>query len=192
MKVALVLLLCLAGCAHGPAARVTLLPQQEEGSAVTITTGQDAQTLRTPLSSADVTRRGLTIAPLSPDVFQSLYGPVVAGLPTAGQRLTLYFQTGGSVLTPESQAVMQELLAMLAQREAVEVEIAGFTDTVGTLEDNDRLSLNRASAMRDILARAGMRAGLVRIVGRGERELSTPTPDETPEPNNRRVVITVR
>ncbi|MGZ6040019.1 MAG: hypothetical protein ACXWKR_15220, partial [Phenylobacterium sp.] len=58
--------------------------------------------------------------------------------------------------------------------------------------DNDTLSRKRASDILNALIGQGLEPTISRAVGRGERELLVPTPDNTPEPRNRRVEVTVR
>ena len=78
------------------------------------------------------------------------------------------------------------------QRRAYEIEVIGFTDTVGDLPYNQALSLRRAAAIRDTLVRDGVDRQAISIVGRGKRDPLVLTADQTPEPRNRRVEITVR
>jgi outer membrane protein OmpA-like peptidoglycan-associated protein len=87
---------------------------------------------------------------------------------------------------------LAELFAEVAKRAAVEVQVTGHTDRVGTDTDNDRLSLERAEAVRAMLIQRGIQATFIRAVGRGEREPLVPTPDEQSEPRNRRVEVIVR
>ena len=68
----------------------------------------------------------------------------------------------------------------------------GHTDRVGSDQQNDVLSLQRAERIRQDLVRLGMATDGIQTVGRGEREPLVPTEDEVPEPRNRRVEITVR
>jgi outer membrane protein OmpA-like peptidoglycan-associated protein len=70
--------------------------------------------------------------------------------------------------------------------------VIGFTDTMGDLTYNQSLSLARAAAIRDALVRDGLNRDAVSISGRGKHDLLVPTADQTPEPRNRRVEITVR
>ena len=80
----------------------------------------------------------------------------------------------------------------IASRPASEVMVIGHTDTVGGLEANDKLSLRRAEAVRDILVAAGVPGEKIELAGRGERETLVKTGDEVAEPRNRRVEISVR
>jgi OOP family OmpA-OmpF porin len=93
---------------------------------------------------------------------------------------------------PDSQSILEALFDEVARRKAVEVQITGHTDRLGSVADNDRLSFERAQAVRDMLIQRGLRSGFIRAVGRGEREPLIPTPDEQPEPRNSRVEVVVR
>ena len=104
----------------------------------------------------------------------------------------LYFEEAKTQVTSESQATLEALLVEVARRQAVEAQITGHTDRVGSVADNDRLSLARAQAVQDMLAQLGLRSDFIRAVGRGEREPLVPTPDEQPEARNRRVEVIVR
>ena len=70
--------------------------------------------------------------------------------------------------------------------------MTGHTDRVGSVADNDRLSLQRAEAVRAMLIQRGINSSFLRAVGRGEREPLIPTADEQAEPRNRRVEVIVR
>ncbi len=64
--------------------------------------------------------------------------------------------------------------------------IAGHTDTVGTRESNYRLSVDRARAIAGYFKQKGIKLP-ISYEGFGESILKVKTPDETPEPQNRRV-----
>jgi outer membrane protein OmpA-like peptidoglycan-associated protein len=70
--------------------------------------------------------------------------------------------------------------------------VIGHTDTVGGVEDNDELSLQRAERVKADLVAQGIPADRIRAAGRGEREPVVPTVDNVDEPRNRRVEINVR
>ena len=82
----------------------------------------------------------------------------------------------------------------MARRPAPEVVVIGHTDTTGSDDYNDRLSLQRAERIRARLLQRGL--GIppdnVVAVGRGKRELLVPTPDQVAEPKNRRVELHIR
>lgn len=195
VRLLLFALLLLLSCGR-PRELVVLLPDAATGAGgtVTITGATQAVTLTQPLAATQADAHGqVTPATLTPEAVQTHFGTALAVLPGAGETFVLEFEAGTTVLMPASQAVWNALLARLAPHpETVEVEITGHTDTVGTLEANDQLSLARAEAVWQLLAQAGIAAPFVRPVGRGEREPRIATADETAEPRNRRVVVVVR
>ena len=72
-----------------------------------------------------------------------------------------------------------------------QVEVTGHTDTVGSEDDNDRLSMS-APRRCSLACVAGLRPVDDEAVGRGERELKEPTIDNVGTPANRRVEVIVR
>ena len=208
MRAAVLLLLALTAC-PAPRDQVVLLPEagrQAAGSQERGGTGglrisplvprpslPHSLSLTTPYDTATVRPDGrVQPGTTTPAQVQARWGAVLATLPGPGTVYTLYFAPGATTLTPASDTTVQTLLTDIAQRAACEVEITGHTDTVGDLEANDRLALARAETVRALLVQAGMAAPFVRVVGRGERAPAVPTPDETAEPANRRVMVTVR
>ena len=67
--------------------------------------------------------------------------------------------------------------------------IVGHTDTVGTKEYNQELSLKRSEAVKTILIKNGIQNKNIKIFGKGENDLSIKTEDEIPHPANRRAEI---
>jgi len=127
---------------------------------------------------------------------ERVFAKALSARPIPPKSYTLYFESGGDEIVPESRTALETMLAEMSERKAVEVVITGHTDTIGPSGDNDRLSLDRARAiqtqLKDTLAAKGVQSDSVIAVGRGERELLVITPDQTAEPRNRRVEITVR
>ena len=107
-------------------------------------------------------------------------------------RLTLYFQEGTTRLTRESEPGLVFLKKEISERPGAEVQVTGYTDTLGSEDDNDALSQRRAEEVLAALAEQGLDRAMMSAVGRGERELRVKTDDGVREPANRRVVVTVR
>ena len=139
---------------------------------------------------------GIASTQSSAEEVSQVFADALAARPIPPKTYTLYFISGGNELVPESRSTMEAMLAEMGERKAAEVVIAGHTDTVGSTADNDRLSFDRAKAieasLRDTFVAKGVKSDAVTAVGRGERELLVKTPDQTAEPRNRRVDITVR
>jgi outer membrane protein OmpA-like peptidoglycan-associated protein len=73
-----------------------------------------------------------------------------------------------------------------------EVSVIGDTDTQGDAGQNVTLGLRRAGIIRDLLVSAGIDSSRIEIASHGEADPVVPTPDNTAEPRNRRVEVTVR
>ncbi len=67
--------------------------------------------------------------------------------------------------------------------------VVGHTDTVGTKEYNQSLSLKRAYSIKSILISNGIKEVDIKILGKGESQLKIKTNDEVPHPANRRAEI---
>ena len=186
-------LIVLAGCSSTPSDRVILLPQPDgQPSAVEVTAGTQRLRLDTPYATADL--RGGTLVPgtTTPQAVQQAYGALLSQLPARPRRFTVQFEPNGNRLAVGADAVLAEMRGALALLPAPEVVVTGHTDRVGTLEANDRLSLVRAEAVREILVAGGVPAAAITVAGRGEREPAVPTADEVAEARNRRVEIKIR
>lgn len=78
-----------------------------------------------------------------------------------------------------------EALGKLGDQYRLRLYVAGYTDTVGTNEYNRKLSEARAASIARWLKAQGLRVPVC-SQGFGEDVLAVQTPDETPEPRNRR------
>lgn len=144
----------------------------------------------TPTATTPTTR-GIRIAP---------NGAAGAASPSAGQSqnapaavsLTVQFATGSAELTPQATQVLDNLGRALNDRTLTtyRFRIEGHTDTVGTHDYNKELSDRRAAAVVDYLAlNFHVDRSRIQAIGMGEEGLLVPTPDQTPEPRNRRVQV---
>ena len=192
-SVACIVTLLLAACSTNKTL-VALLPEESDTSgAVNVGEGARAVVLDAPLTIAIVDTRGnIDKKAVTQEEIQRTFGEALAAQPPKPLSFTLYFSTASTDVTLESQPILEALLAEAAKRQAVEVQVTGHTDRVGTDANNDRLSLERAEAVRDMLVQRGLKSNFIRAVGRGEREPLIPTPDEQPELRNRRVEVIVR
>jgi OOP family OmpA-OmpF porin len=173
---------------------VVLLPGEDgQVGAVTIAEPQRTTLLDTPLGAAKIDTKGrVKKDTLSEEDIKRTFAEALAAQPPKAISFILYFFEKRTEIVPNSHATLAALLAEVAKRQVVEVQITGHTDRLGKMAYNDRLSIERAEAIRDILIRNGLRANFIHTVGRGEREPLIPTPDEQVEPQNRRVEVIVR
>lgn len=106
--------------------------------------------------------------------------------------LAVEFDFGSTRLTAEAQALLSNLAQALQSSalEARRFQLAGHTDAVGSDEVNDRLSLERARAVRDFLVKAhDVAPDRLRVLGYGKRNLLFP--DRPEDAANRRVEISL-
>jgi outer membrane protein OmpA-like peptidoglycan-associated protein len=99
------------------------------------------------------------------------------------------FETGRSVLTTGSYAVLDLVAASLTANGEIRIEIAGYTDNIGPAGLNIRLSQARAAAVRAYLARKGVSPA--RMVIRGFGSAHPVASNNTPagRTQNRRVEL---
>lgn len=123
---------------------------------------------------------------------QKIFGATLSDLPRPVQRFNLYFQLQSDELTDESRALLPEIVRAVSERPVPDVTVIGHTDTTGAPAANYELGLKRASAIRSLLVSSGVSDALVEVASHGEADLLVTTPDDTAEPRNRRVEITVK
>jgi outer membrane protein OmpA-like peptidoglycan-associated protein len=193
LPVLVLLAAVLGGCASVVSDRIILLPQPDgRPSAVEVTAGGQTLRLDQPYATAELRDGRLSPATTTAEAVRTTYGALLAQQPARPRSFTVQFESNGNRLAAGADAVLAEMRSALAALPAAEVVITGHTDRVGTVEANDRLSLTRAEAVRDILAAAGVPRSAMTVAGRGEREPVVPTADEVAEARNRRVEIKVR
>lgn len=194
--------LALAGLAlitacSTPVTRVVLLPQADGmPSAVVVRSHDDGEKVLSQPYQRATARAGARSAPTvdqaDPQQLRAENRTLFDMMPPPAQHYTVYFDVGNTVLTPASQTTMKEALAAARARSGGEIVVTGHTDTVGSMARNDELSRQRAQLVRQLIIAEVFPAGRIEAVGRGERDLAVPTPDEMDEPRNRRVTIEVR
>jgi outer membrane protein OmpA-like peptidoglycan-associated protein len=123
---------------------------------------------------------------------EKIFGEALSALPPPPRQFTLFFRFESDELTDQSQALIPEILAAVKEHAVQDVVVIGHTDTMGTQQANFGLGLKRAMMVRNLLVKAGLDGSTIDVTSVGELDLLVKTPDETPEPRNRRVDIAVR
>lgn len=120
------------------------------------------------------------------------FGEAIAIQPPLPVSFMLYYKAGGTELTDESQALIPKIVETARKHPAPDVSVIGHTDTMGDSEFNEQIGLQRAWSVAELIKKAGIQVNDLTIASHGERNLLVATPDNTSEPKNRRVEITVR
>lgn len=97
------------------------------------------------------------------------------------------FETGKATLTSGSYERLAAVVEYMTYKKSARIEISGHTDNVGNKKDNQRLSQQRADAVRDYLVSKGIDASRIRTVGYGDEKpiASNDTPEGRQQ--NRRI-----
>lgn len=135
--------------------------------------------------------KGVAVAE-SQDKVQQTFGNALAAQPILPSHFRLYFESNKDILTPASQQQYKAVFDDIKRRPVYQVEVVGYTDTFASKEYNQKLSMERAEAIKKRLVHDGLDPKSISIAGRGERDLLVKTPNGVHEPRNRRVEITVR
>lgn len=186
--------LLLAGCAGGaPRSMVVVVPEGGgRVGTVAVNPGTGETRLATPYAAARIDGERVETATLTEADVTRTFGAALAARPDRPVSFTLYFLEGRDDFAPESRGVVDAIFAEIARRKSAEIVVIGHTDRVGSVEQNDALSRQRASRVRADLIARGVPANRISVAGRGEREPLIATGDEVAEPRNRRVEISVR
>jgi opacity protein-like surface antigen len=116
----------------------------------------------------------------------------VATAPAPARTYLVFFDFAQAALTDRARFVVAEAASAARTTGSARIEIAGHTDTVGSAQFNQGLSMRRAEAVAiELEARGIPRAGMV-LQAFGFTRLLVPTGPGVREPQNRRVEIVLR
>ena len=171
---------------------VVLIPNDDGAiGAVVVGNAAGQRVLDQPLHRLDVAGNAASVA-VSETEIQRDFGAAMGARPALPRTHTVFFRFGAAQLTAESEREWATIVESLRQREALDITVAGHTDTVGSDALNERLGMRRAQEIVRRLRASGVEFVDVAIVSFGERQPLVQTPNNTQEPRNRRVEITAR
>ncbi len=181
--------------------KLILLPQDNgESGAVTLDTGKEIMILDKPYTTSQSGKRG--VGKVDPELIKKTYGelfkaeikrpspipPEPVKSPSQTQ-FSLYFKNNSLELTQESKPQLADIIAYIQNHPPVKIRVIGYADTLGSNEANLELSKNRASLAAKKITAKSTHSFQIEIRGYGEHGLKIQTPNEIPEPLNRRVTI---
>lgn len=80
----------------------------------------------------------------------------------------IFFEFGKSELNRKSQNELNRLVDILKQNKSIKLQLIGFTDSIGSSEDNQILSENRAKEVYNYLINNGISKNRLEYIGKGE------------------------
>lgn len=102
------------------------------------------------------------------------------------------FDFDSATIRAESTAVLEQVAALLRAEPGLGIAIEGHTDDVGDDAFNQSLSEKRANAVKEWLAKAGIDAGRLQAVGKGESAPLASNGTDIGRAQNRRVELVRR
>ena len=103
----------------------------------------------------------------------------------------LFFDLGKATLKPESEPELKRILQVMKDNKSLVIEISGHTDNTGSDEINNKLSLERANAVKDNLLKGGIDTARIRTKGYGKSKPKADNATEEGRQINRRVEIEI-
>jgi len=103
--------------------------------------------------------------------------------------LYINFETGKSVIKPESQTIVDQVAEMLKESPGLKISVEGHTDNTGTAAGNQTLSENRAKTVMNALVAKGIDKTRLSSKGWGQTKPIADNTTEDGKTKNRRVEI---
>jgi outer membrane protein OmpA-like peptidoglycan-associated protein len=151
--------------------------------------GGAAQACKTALDSS-LLRLETAARPAPPPVSAPISAPVPA--PASSSDFTVYFDFDSWTLKAEQLKVLSDVINTARTGGQTNITIVGHTDTSGSSDYNQKLSVHRANVVVEALADMGARKAAMHASGVGETDLAVPTEDGVKESKNRRTVVTLQ
>ena len=123
---------------------------------------------------------------------QPMSAPAPAPAVTPARSYLVFFDWDKATLTDRARQIIKEAADNSTHVQYTRIEVNGYTDTSGTPQYNQGLSVRRAKAVQAELIKDSVPANAITIQGFGETHLLVPTGPGVREPQNRRVEIIIR
>jgi OmpA-OmpF porin, OOP family len=120
--------------------------------------------------------------------------PIAAPVPASpvSRSYLVFFDWDKATLTDRARQIVAEAATNSTKVQYTRLEVNGYTDTSGTPQYNQGLSVRRAQAVAAELVKDGVPKSAITIQGFGETHLLVPTGPGVREPQNRRVEIIIK
>ncbi len=116
----------------------------------------------------------------------------VAAAPAPARSFLVFFDFASDQLTARAREIVGQAAQAARTQQVTRIEVAGHTDTVGSAQYNQGLSIRRANNVAAELVRQGVPRNAIHTAGYGFSRPLVPTGPNVREPQNRRVEIVLR
>ncbi len=187
---ALAATLALSGCAKS----YLVLMEDHDGTTGKVTfKGEAGETLIDQAGyAATLDKNATQVFKADEQKVKTDFARALASEPVIPEVFLLYFETGGTKLTPESAALIPKIVEATTRHPAADISVIGHTDSVGDAEKNEKLARDRALQVSLLFDQGKLNVKEIAVTSHGEKNPLIKTPDETAEPKNRRVEVTIR
>ena len=103
----------------------------------------------------------------------------------------VYFDTAKVTLKAESNKTLNDLFDILKAKPTMIIELQGHTDNVGNTTANQKLSEDRANAVKDYLEKKGIASSRITTKGFGDTQPIEDNSTEEGRKKNRRTVVKI-
>ncbi|MFA6244593.1 MAG: OmpA family protein [Candidatus Hydrogenedentales bacterium] len=191
------LLLCAVGLGCATTGSVIVLvpdPDGQLGSASVSNSGGSTTLARAGDSTSVKSSSSAPGAPqaMNDASIQKIFAPALAAEPPQPLKFLVYFERDSAEPDTNSTETVKQILAAIKERDSRDISVVGHTDRSGDDAHNLKLSIERATRVRDILVKDGVGDAIIEVESHGEGNPLIPTADNVIEPRNRRVEVVVR
>jgi len=137
-------------------------------------------------------RYAFNVAPASTAAPAPAPAPAPAQAPEPARSYLVFFDWDRADLTDRARQIIREAADNSTRVQFTRIEVNGYTDTSGSAEYNQRLSVRRAQTVAAELVKDGVPRQSISVQGLGATNLLVPTAKGVREPQNRRVEIIMR
>ena len=124
--------------------------------------------------------------------FMAAMARAEAGMAVAPAAYLVFFEFDESFLTAEGRRVVEAAAEAARENGYARIVVTGHTDTVGSAEYNEALSMRRAQSVQNALAEMGVPPDQITTRGAGQTQPLVPTGDGVREAQNRRAEIDIQ
>lgn len=181
--------------ACGSKTTVVLLPEKDgKTGSVVVKNQSSSTTLDKPYTYTQVNddKSDFPVKPTDQKKVTDEYQLLLKAEPLEPAHFILYFENNSTSLTKESMALIPKILRVAKDREPSEISVIGHSDTMGSSDYNNELSLKRAESAGEILKKYDPALKALYIKSYGENDPLIITGDNVSEAKNRRVEIMIR
>jgi outer membrane protein OmpA-like peptidoglycan-associated protein len=186
--------MALGGC--GLPRNVVVLIPDEDGSvgAISVAANQTEYRLSAPYTASETDPGGAARGVFQADekTVAREFAGALAGTPRKPVVFVIFFVNGQTVVEPRSADTLRAAIEAARTTQFADISVVGHSDAVGDDQANLVLSMFRARTIRADLVGGGVSAATIDIAYHGANNPRVKRPRGVPEPENRRVEVTIR